>query len=348
MGLITPNIKRLANEEDIDGLMKCLSHKKADIRMEAFNALFLMAKTNNEILDRIRVAMSDKEPKVRIEATLKLASLGLKDIMDELKYVIVNGSKIEKIETLRVLADRYSAKDESITNLLVLALNDKTALVQIEAMKTMGLMKDPSAVFHLAEMLHDSRHAMRIEAVTALGNIGTPATIDLLIGSLMDRHPGARRAARESLKNIGTERALKAINDAPFMLLVKNMNGSVSVKIEAIRFIARQKVAEGLPLLRKACSDTYKNVRTEAIKSIGIFRDKNSINIMAQCINDPYYDVRLETVKTLEKLVLQESLLLVEKATKDYNYNVREEAKRVYYHLLDRLDKREGNVDKDE
>jgi HEAT repeat protein len=348
MGLITPNITKLAKEEDTAGLMKCLSHKKADIRMEAFNALFVKARTDNEILSRIRVVTSDKEPKVRISAILKLATLGLKGIIEDLKYVIVDGSKSEKIEALRILADRYNARDESVSNLLVLALNDKNAMVQMEAMKTMGVMKDTTAVFHLAEMLHDPRNAMRIEAVIALGNIGTPATVDLLIGSLMDKHPGARRAAREGLRNIGSERAMKAINDAPFMLLVKNMNGSVTVKIEAIRYITRQKISEGLPLIRKACSDTYKNVRTEAIKSIGMFRDKNSISVMTQCINDPYYDVRLETVKTLERLVMRESLVLAEKATKDYNFNVREEAKRVYYHLLDRLDKREGNGDREE
>lgn len=345
MGIMTPNIQKLVKQDNVEGLIKCLSHKKADIRLKALNALMPRAEDDKEIITSIRRLLTDKEPKVRIGATIRLAQLGLKDIMDDMKYAVVNGTKSEKIDLLRALADRYKARDESVSNLMVLALNDKTALVQIEAMKTMGRMNDTTAVFHLSEMLHDRRHAMRIEAVRALGLIANAQAIDLVIGSLMDKHPDVRKAARESLDAIGTDRAQKAINDAPFMLLVKRMNSSVATKIDTIRHIAKQKIIEGLPLLRKACSDEYKNVRIEAIRAIGIMRDKGSISVLARCSDDAYFDVRMETVKSLERLVTRESLLIVEKRVKDYNHNVREEAKRVYYFLLDRLEKLDKRTD---
>ncbi len=348
MGLITPNINKLVKEGDTEGLQKCLRHKKAEIRLKAFNALFHISQNDTDLMNRMCELTRDKEPKVRIETTLRFATLGRKDIMEEMKYAIVNGSKSEKFELLRSLADHYKARDESVSNLLVLALNDKTAMVQIEAMKTMGLMKDTTAVYHLSEMLHDRRHALRIESVLALGNIATAEAIDLLIGSLMDKNPDVRRAARESLEKIGTDRAMKATNDAPFMLLVKRMNSNVATKLDTIQYIAKMKIQEGLPLIRKACSDEFKNVRIEAIKTIGIFKDKYAMKVLARSIEDPYFDVRLETVRTLERLVLRESLMLIEKAIKDYNHNVREEAKQAYYHLLDRIEKVESRNKKDE
>jgi len=348
MGFITPNIQKLIKENDVEGLLKCLTHKKADIRLKAVGALIPKAESDNAVMESLKKVLSDKEPKVRIGATIRLAQLGLKDIMEDMKYAVVNGTKSEKIDLLRALADAYKARDESVSNLLVMAINDKTALIQIEAMKTMGQMMDTTAVYHLSEMLHDRRHAMRIESVKALGLIATQPAIDLIIGSLMDKHPDVRKEAREALDNIGSDRAQKAINDAPFMLLVKRMNSSVAIKTDTIKHIAKQKITEGLPLLRKACSDEYKNVRIEAIRAIGLMKDKGSISVLARCGDDPYFDVRLETVKSLERLVTRESLLIVEKRIKDFNHNVREEAKSVYYHLLDRLEKLEHRDDKEE
>jgi len=107
--------------------------------------------------------------------------------------------------------------------------------------------------------------------------------------------------------------------------------------VDALIYIGKHKFKEALPLVHKATSDEYKNVRFEAVKALNLMRDKGSINTLARMINDPYYDIRLEAVKALEHIVDFASLKPLEKAREDLNKSVREEAKKAYYTLQTKL-----------
>ncbi|MCU0849108.1 MAG: HEAT repeat domain-containing protein [Spirochaetes bacterium] len=337
MGLFTPNIDRLDKNDDMQGLLKCLKHRKSDIRLAAFIAI--LNKTEDpDIIQKLKVLQDDKDTKLKTLAVLKFAQFGEKGLFEKLRPIIIDGSTNEKIEALRIIADRGFVDNDDITNLVVLALNDKKALVQIESIKVMGILKSPLFVLHLDEMMHDKRHNMRVESARALGMIANEEATETLIGALMDSHADVRKAARDSLETIGSEIATRALNDAPFMLLVKKMNESVASREETIRHIGKHKLKEGLPLIKQACRDEYKNVRLEAVRVIGIMRDKSSMGIVIKMIDDPYYDIRLEAVKTLEKMNDNLALAAIEKAMSDYNTNVRKEAQKAYYSLKARLE----------
>ncbi len=337
MGLFRPNIDTLIESGDTSGLVKLLTYRKADVRLQAFLAL---AKSPDErVLVEIKKLLNDKDPKVRAIATLKFGELGEPGIVENLQNIIVSGSQRDKIEALRILAGRGRTDDLEISKILYLALCDKKPMVKIEAIKTMGAIRDKYSVVHLVDKLDDVSFQIRLQSAKSLGEIGEDAATSPLIGALVDNHSEVRKTAQEALRKIGTERAMNALNDAPFMLLVKRMTEGEFTRRETLRQIGQLKIKEGVPLVKKACFDEYKNVRIEAVRAIGLLREKSAVEMTKKLLDDPYFDVRIEAVKALEKLFDPGSLAGIEKALHDKNHNVRDDAKAAYYSLKSRLDK---------
>ncbi|MBP7735528.1 MAG: HEAT repeat domain-containing protein [Spirochaetes bacterium] len=337
MSLFKPNIEKLISENNIPGLIKCTTKRDPEIRLKAFNTLINQENKTDDIIQALRKMKNDRDVRVRNTAILKLAEAGDEGILDDLHSILVEGSQNDKIDALRILAYRGKV-DAQTSSLIVLALNDKKGMVQLEAIRTMGALKDHTSIVHLEEKLHDTRHQIRLEAVKALGSIQSDDAVELLIGSLTDNKLEIRRAAREVMESIGSDRAIKALNDAPLMMMVKRMNEGVSSKVDALAYIGKHRFGAALPLVHKATSDEYKNVRFEAVKALAQIRDRGSINTLARMINDPYFDIRLEAVKALERIVDPASLKPLEKAKEDLNKSVRDEAKKAYYTIQTRLE----------
>jgi HEAT repeat protein len=340
MSIFRPNIDKYINDNNIPGLIKCTTNRNPEIRLKAFNSLFNIVKydkKNIDILDALRKLKKDRDIHVRNTAILKLAEIGDEGMLEDLRLIMIEGTQNDKCDVLRIIASRGKSDSEA-SNIIVQALNDKKGIVQLEAIRTIGVLRDKTALFHLEEKLHDTRYQIRLEAIRALGMIESDDAVDLLIGSLTDNRHEVRRAAREVMENIGTDKAIKALNDAPLMMMVKRMNEGVASKVDALIYIGKHRFKDALPLVHKATSDEYKNVRLEAVKALNMMRDRNSISTMARMTNDPYFDIRLEAVRALEKIVDPASLKALEKAKDDLNKSVREEAKRAYYYLQTRLE----------
>lgn len=337
MGLFTPNIEKLIDNDDVEGLLKLIEHRKPEIRLRAF--LALSRKKDEKVIEKLRTLLQDPDPKVQAVATLRFGEIEKSTVLSNVRRIILNGTQREKIEALRLIASKGKTDNPEISKILYLALQDKRQLVKIEAMRAMGAVKDIYSEKHLVEMLENKSSQIRAEAVKALGEIATETCVDPIIGSLIDNSQDVRRAAHDALKKIGTPKALNAIHDAPFMLLVKRMTENEAVRRETVIHIGSKRIREAVPLLQKACFDEYKNIRLEAVKALGLIREKSAVPTMIKLLDDPYYDVRLETVRALENIFDQNALEGIEKAMKhDKNRIVRQEAQKAYYSLKSRLD----------
>ncbi|PKL40849.1 MAG: hypothetical protein CVV44_04375 [Spirochaetae bacterium HGW-Spirochaetae-1] len=341
LGLFTPDIERLKRNKDIKELIKCLKHTRPEIRSRAFAALSPFSQ-NAEVVEELKQLINDPDSRVRTLALLKFAQIGDENIISGLRTIIVNGTPNEKIELLRILADKkenLANSSEIISRILVQALNDKKMMVQFESMRTIGKMKLTHAIPYIVEKLSDTHFKIRKEAVKALGMIGTDDTVDHIIGTLMDNNNDVRNAALEALKMVESDRAKEALGDAPFMILAKKMSQSSAQRQETIRSIGKNKMTFGLPLLKRALSDEFKSVRIEAITSIGSLRDRSCIEDVGKMLDDKYWDVRMEAVLSLEKLVDASSLPFLERAMKDKNSNVKKQADKSFNTLRYRLEK---------
>lgn len=335
---IKPNIDKLKNEGRVDLIVRHLSHRKAATREEALDALFEVAKDDMDIVEKMKVLLSDKNTKVRYRAAMIFARMSDPSVIDTLIEIVSGNSMSDQIEVLRLLPHYYTRDNDSITHIFAIALNDKKPSVQLEAIKSIGEMGLDTMAFNLLEFANHSVAKFRLETVIALGRIKNELGIDVLIGALTDTSPEVRREAEASLKRSGSVRADAALKDAPFMLIVKNMNESVTKRLTTVINIGKQKREFGLPLLHKACYDEYKNIRIEAIKSIGLLRDHSSLSILIDLLNDRYYDVRIESVKALTRFNSETSLNAIKAAMNDSNTNVKYEAKRAYAELSSRME----------
>ena len=166
MGLFKPNVERLAENNEIASLVKLLTYKKPDIRLQAF--LALGRSRDEQVLAEMRKLLSDPDPKVRAIATLKFGELGEPGIIENLRIIVISGSQRDKIEALRILAGRGPTDDLEISKILYLALNDKKTLIRIEAIKTMGAIRDRHSIKHLVDSLEDRAAVALALAVAAL------------------------------------------------------------------------------------------------------------------------------------------------------------------------------------
>jgi len=334
---IKPNVEKIKNAGQIDKLVQLLQHRNSQTREEALVALSGIAGTDANIIEKMRAVLNDKDTKVRRRAALIFARMGDAGVIDNLTEIISLGSVSEQTEVLRLLPHYFSREDEKITRIFAIALNDKKPSVQLEAIRSIGEMEIETMAFNLIEFANHSVAKFRLETVIALGRTKNEMGVDVLIGALTDSAPEVRRVAEESLKKIGSDRAMAALRDAPFMLIVKNMNESVSKRLLTVTNIGKQKKEFGLPLLHKACYDEYKNIRLEAIKSIGILKDNSSLPVLVDLLNDKYYDVRIETIKTLARFNSTIALNALKSAMSDSNTNVKIEAKKSYAALSSRM-----------
>jgi len=324
------DVHKLKETGKIDKLFELLRHRKALLRIDALIAYFDLNNNNSEAIEKARFVLNDKDLLVRNRAALLFARTGDPSVIKNLLDIMANGSQGEQIEVLRILPHYYSKDDEQITQILALGLKDKKQTIQSEAIRTIGEMEIETMAFNLLDFVNHISSRLRHDAVIALGKTKNPIGIDHLIGSLTDSSAEVRNAAEDAIRLIGDDRGLSALKDAPFMLMVKNMNESVSKRLTTIINIGKQRKECGLPLLHKACYDEYKSIRLEAIKSISLLRSSQSINIIIELLSDKYYDVRIEAIKALTKYNNEYVMNAIRKAMNDSNTNVKAEAKKAY------------------
>mgnify|MGYP001549567311 CR=1 FL=1 len=338
MGLFSPDIEKLKEKGQIDKITKALEHRNADVRLKAFDVLKDYVE-NPDMIIQLKSLLYDSEPKVCLAAVSFFTKFQDDEALKRLRPVILQGSQNDVIDALRLIASRTKEFDSEIANLVLLALQDKKTIIQMEAIRTMGYLKGKLFFQHILPFLNSNKFPLRLEAAKALGAIGTEDSVDALIGLLLDSHREVRGAAREALKSLDMDKAQLALNDAPFQLLIKRMSSDVASREETINYIGKQRLKEGLPLLHKACNDEYKSVRIAAIKALGQIKDHRSIDYLGECLNDTYFDIRLEVLKSLEKLLSPKALAYIKMAVEDKNWHVREYANQAVYSLEERLEK---------
>jgi len=331
MGFFTPNIRKLEKEKNIPELLKCLDHKKAQVRYSAFVALAGAVDLNGEIVNRLRKMLHDPDPWVQTIAVLKFAELGDSSIIDNLMDIITKGSENARIELLKIITGRGVTNNITIMQVIMNALDDKKEIVRRLAITAAGATGNVRLMPYVAERLYEKHYDLRVHAAKALYEIDRKESVDYLIGLLADRAPEAREAARSYLETIDDENARKALHDTQFIQLIKGMNDKEPVRRETARKIGDSAIREGLPLLHRACKDKYMGVRIEALKSIAVFRNQSSIDPVAKLLDDKFHDVRFEAVLTLEQINGPRALKEIERATKDRNRQVSETARKAVH-----------------
>ncbi|HPS88081.1 MAG TPA: HEAT repeat domain-containing protein [Spirochaetota bacterium] len=324
--IFTATVGRFERMNDVAGLISCLDHKREAVRFNAFNALAGVTDPDDTIISRLKKMVNDRSIRVKTAATLKLAGMGDNSVSDKFIDIIVNGSKDEKVELLKVIAQKGNSEDETVLQVIMHGLRDKKEPVKIQAIAAAEAAGSMHLIPYIAECLNEKLHKIRLYAAHALFTIGGDKVVDYLIGLLADKNPDVVFAARRYLSQIDYQTAQQAVYDVRFTALVNGMNDREPVRKLTVQKIGEESIREGLSLLHLGCRDKYREVRIEALKSISVFRSPSSVEFIEKLLNDRSPKVRLEAVHTLESIGDEKALIALEWALDDKKDAVRKAA----------------------
>ncbi len=206
--LFTPNIPKMAEKKDVEGLINTLHDRNPDVRQAAAEALGQMGDTT--AVNALVEAYKDADQYVRcavVEALEQLDTTAVLPFMvralnDNDPYVRTCGAKS---------LSKIGSTDPRLIKPLLTALKDNDAQVRWYIVEALMPFKDQQVISALIPVLSDTKMSVRKVAMDALVNMGPPA-LKILIDAL--QVPSISRAdIIEALKNMGDERAIPVFID---------------------------------------------------------------------------------------------------------------------------------------
>jgi len=173
---VKPDVIRLAYTKNIKGLLRALRHRDADIRSSAAYALLDCG--DSRAVEPLVQASTDQTSPVRKAALKALAKF----------------------------------RDPRAVAALTRALNDPDAHAREIAVTSLGALQlstpDSKATDGLVKCVADSNRDVRLQAIKTLGHLREPRSVEAIVGAIGDKDWQVRFYAAEALNNIGDPRAL--------------------------------------------------------------------------------------------------------------------------------------------
>jgi len=176
MGLFEPDIEKMKEERDVEGLIKALRDAK-DARARSAAAEALAQVGDGRAIEPLAAALKDKDASVRRQVAEALGKIG--------------GAGAIKP--------------------LIAALKDPDHRARQNAVQAFGAIGDARAVKPLIAALTDPDRDVCGAAAWVLGRVGDATAVKPLISVLRDRNPIAREAAASVLVAIGGPGAERAL-----------------------------------------------------------------------------------------------------------------------------------------
>jgi HEAT repeat protein len=177
---------------------------------------------------------------------------------------------------------------------LIADLRDNDPLVRSNAVKALGVIKDPRAVEPLIAVLNDRVPLIQRQAVKALGSIDDLRAVEPLIGVLGDREkkPHVRMSAAEALGKIGDISAVEA--------LVAALNDQYwEVRGYAAEALGKIRDPRAVKPLIAALKDQDATVRGNAVDGLAKIKDPRVIEALSAALTDKSKTVRKKAARAL-------------------------------------------------
>ncbi len=196
---------RLGDQGSVGALCELLLDRTAPAAMRIDAARLLASFTDRHGARCLREGLSARPRDVAIEAAVALAWLeddGGRQMLPPLLESENDERRTRAAIGLGRLGDRAAVP----ALIDVVESNDVDREHRIEAIRLLGLLRDPRAVEPLVDLLDDVR--LRTRASMALGRIGDRSAFEPLVGQLQSEHGSARESGARGLGQLGDSRAI--------------------------------------------------------------------------------------------------------------------------------------------
>lgn len=214
-GMFKPNVEKMKEKKDVDGLAKALKHKDVAIRRSAAEALGNIR--DGRAVEPLVQALNDEDTAVRGNAAYALGYLGDRRAIEPLVHILKHMDKDDRRKATNALAE---IKDAGTIEPLMEALNDEDSSLHWSAAHALGRSEDPRAFEALIQALKN-RDARQV-AAHALQEKKDPRAVEPLIEALKDEAAGQQShyavgALIGALARTGDLRAAEPIIDSLLM-----------------------------------------------------------------------------------------------------------------------------------
>lgn len=204
---IEPNIKKLIEKKDVEGLIEDLKHEDKDVRSDAVDALVRKGEPSVEPLIQV---LKDEDEGVRGAAAETLGRIGDARAVEPLIQVV----KYEDSPALWKASVALVHIGEPAVGALIQLLDDRDGQVRLDAADDLGDIGDARAVEPLIQVLKHKDVEVQKAAAKALGKIGDKRAVEPLIEAVKAESRSLRWRAADTLGKIGDERAVESLTQA--------------------------------------------------------------------------------------------------------------------------------------
>ena len=225
--------------------------------------------------------LSDPDKNVRVEAAVRLGSLGNEDAVAPLVEALRTDPDFFVCETVTwALVRCGSVAVEPVITLL----HDESALARARAAHALSKLGDARAVPALIDRLNvnEQDRAVREKSVLALGQLGGDEAMNALAALLGDQQPELATAVSRALESFG-ERALPA-------LLARIGDRDPDVRAQVVDLLGFTGSAQAVPHLCVAAEDEHPSVRIRVLAALAALRKhgrEQIAGVFARAIHDP-------------------------------------------------------------
>ena len=282
-----PNIERLYEKNDIEGLIKALEYYRGwEIRENAAKALGDLG--NPQAVEALIHTLSDPFEMVRESAAYALGNMDYEIVIDPLINALKRDDKYLRQGAAKALGNM---KAKESVNSLIYALNDKYCEVQISAAESLGKIGAIEAIGPLGELLNTepcTKKGIYVKEVVveALGNIRNKKAVEPLVDAMKiscpdptvhldeetswDNAVDLRDKASASLLKIGDKSAVEPI--------IENLKSeNVWIRESAVVFLGNMGDKRALNPLSNLLEDDDEEIRKIAAEAIEIIKNQNPL-----------------------------------------------------------------------
>ncbi len=228
-----------------------------------------------EVLEALRTASRDDNPRVSVEALYALGALGveatgpvrrelLRTSGPDLAAMVAAPDAEMRLGAVRVLGRLFAARpgdpaiEQTVGDAVIIALNDHDHAVAAAAMDALGAMRDERAVQALTELFeYYQRGGLAWASLDALARIAQAASAPLFEKALAGKEAALRVAAVDGLARLGDrgrldqiQAAVGASRDAALQIAgvfadVRLSNAPVDALVDALRTPSQADRARG-------------------------------------------------------------------------------------------------------
>jgi len=272
MRLFKPNVPKMKARKNVNGLIRLLGDRDAEIREASARALGELGFPR--VIGPLCRALTDPEWTVRISVVEALAMTedpkGIEALVEMLKDAIpaVAQSAAKALVKYGPLAMNSVAR----------ILTEREAHAREYAIRALGQIADERVIPALSVVLDDAEPSVRITLATTLGEIGEARALPVLCQLLQDPSPAVVQATITAIEQVGLpanpqEQAIYAVAKRDWVRAV--VLGAASVEP-----------------LTQALKSTDEEVRREAARSLGLIGDPAAIRPLMEAMQDERWFVR--------------------------------------------------------